>query len=291
MRGLVTRTRLRTGAGSSLMTGVAPPGRAWRTSTSRSSRVCRRLTVSSVPPTRTLHRPASTRTSSTCASETSRERWIRTKPASRHSTSSVVSGVRIRWLPVGGVQPGVVTVRLDVAHLAAGHEPGHAAELDRDVLLVLVLHRGRGGDHQSPDRLGEPVVTDRLEDVVDGVELERLHRVLVVRGDEHDRRRGAEPGQHPGELETGQAGHPDVDEHRVDVLLLEHPQRLGRRVRGGDRADARVPSEQERELVEGGALVVDDEDVEGHVCTPGAYFGTRTVTLVPAPGAVSTTRP
>ncbi len=60
-------------------------------------------------------------------------------------------------------------------------------------------------------------------------------------------------------------------------------------------ADPRVLLEQEGELVEGGALVVDDEDSEtggvGHAWTPGANFGTRTITLVPAPGAVSTTRP
>ena len=61
-------------------------------------------------------------------------------------------------------------------------------------------------------------------------------------------------------------------------------------------ADPRVAAEQEGELVERRPLVVDDEHPErraavGHACTPGANFGTRTVTLVPAPGAVSTTRP
>ena len=38
-------------------------------------------------------------------------------------------------------------------------------------------------------------------------------------------------------------------------------------------------------------LVVDDQAPEGHVCTPGANLGTRTITFVPDPGAVSTTRP
>ena len=43
-------------------------------------------------------------------------------------------------------------------------------------------------------------------------------------------------------------------------------------------------------------VVVDDEDPQGGrrahwACTPGANFGTRTITFVPAPGAVSTTRP
>ena len=45
-------------------------------------------------------------------------------------------------------------------------------------------------------------------------------------------------------------------------------------------------------LVEGRALVVDDEDLQTcHTWTPGANLGTRTMTFVPAPGAVSTTRP
>ena len=86
-----------------------------------------------------------------------------------------------------------------------------------------------------------------------------------------------------------EARHPDVGEDRVDLLVLQHPQRLGGGVRGDDRLDARVAAEQERQLVEGRPLVVDEQ--HPHACTPGAYFGTRSVTFVPAPGAVSTTRP
>ena len=107
--------------------------------------------------------------------------------------------------------------------------------------------------------------------------------------------------QHLGQLEPGQPGHLDVEEDRVDVEVLQDPQRLGRRVAGEHLADPGVAFEQERELVEGRALVVDDEDpqqsgsvVTGRAhwaCTPGANLGTRTTTLVPAPGAVSTTRP
>ena len=53
--------------------------------------------------------------------------------------------------------------------------------------------------------------------------------------------------------------------------------------------------QQERQLVEGRPLVVDDQDPQPtvlvHVATPGENFGTRTITFVPAPGAVSTTSP
>ena len=48
----------------------------------------------------TVQRPESIRTSVMWASATSNERWIRTNPAGRHSSSSVESGVRSRWLPL-----------------------------------------------------------------------------------------------------------------------------------------------------------------------------------------------
>ena len=120
--------------------------------------------------------------------------------------------------------------------------------------------------------------------------------MLLVGGHEDDRRRSLEARQDLRQVEPGQAGHLDVEEHRVDLLGLQHPQRLGGGVGPADLTDARVTAEQEGELVEGGTLVVDDEDLESvhawaHTWTPGANFGTRTITLVPAPGAVSTTRP
>ena len=197
---------------------------------------------------------------------------------------------------VGGVQPCVVAVRLDVPHVGAVDEPGDAAELDRDLVLgALGLATVEVAD--ASHGLGEPVLAHRLEHVVDRVELEGVDGVVVVRRDEHDRRRGAEPGQHAGELQPGQAGHADVGEDRVDAPGLQHPQRLGGVVGRGDAADARVALEQPGELVESGPLVVDDEHAQrrgsraGHECTPGAYLGTRTITLVPAAGAVSTTKP
>ena len=63
-------------------------------------------------------------------------------------------------------------------------------------------------------------------------------------------------------------------------------------------ADPRVALEQEGELVERRPLVVDDDPEQPHRSSrrahgvhPGANLGTRTLTFVPAPGAVSTTRP
>ena len=92
-----------------------------------------------------MQRPASIRISVTWRSATSSERWIRTKPAPAHSSSRVASGTRIRWGAAGRVQPGVVAVRLDVGHVGAVDEPGHAAELDGDLHLV-----GRRGSRSPP---------------------------------------------------------------------------------------------------------------------------------------------
>ncbi len=41
---------------------------------------------------------------------------------------------------------------------------------------------------QPGDRDGEPFFVDRLDDVVEGTQLERPQRVLVERGDEDDLR-------------------------------------------------------------------------------------------------------
>ena len=115
-------------------------------------------------------------------------------------------------------------------------------------------------------RLGEPLGAHRLEHVVDGVQVERLDRVLLVGGHEHDRRRRPEAGQHLGQLEPGQAGHLDVEEDRVDLGSCEDPQRLGRRVAGEHVADPRRRAEQEGQLVERRPLVVDDQHPQAGRC-------------------------
>ena len=144
-------------------------------------------------------------------------------------------------------------------------------------------HAVEAFDLNAVDYVLKPVRAERLAEAV--------RRVVVVGGDEDDRGRRPEPGQHARQVDPGQPGHPDVGEDRVDALLLEDPQGLGGRAGGQHAADPRVAAEQEDQLVEGRRLVVDDQHPQAHACTPGAYFGTRTVTFVPAPGAVSTTRP
>ena len=194
-----------------------------------------------------------------------------------------------------GVQSGVVALGLDVGDLGSVDEPGDASALDGD--LHITRRCGAAGLDHPAYGLGEALLAHRLEDVVDRAQLEGRDGVLLMGGHEDDRRRRPEAREHLRQVEPGQAGHLDVEEDRVDLLGLQHPQRLGRGVGAADLADAGVAAEQEGQLVEGGSLVVDDEHLElrrqwsAHTWTPGANFGTRTMTLVPAPGAVSTTRP
>jgi hypothetical protein len=72
----------------------------------------------------------------------------------------------------------------------------------------------------------EPVLVVRLEQIVDGVEIERAHGVLVERGHEHDQRR-ALGFELRDDLETTEAGHLHVDEHHIRRERLD-------RERGGE---------------------------------------------------------
>jgi len=57
---------------------------------------------------------------------------------------------------VGGVQPGIVAVRLHPVYVAAMHKPGHAGELDRE-RFVLGGCGAAASFGDAPDSLGEPV--------------------------------------------------------------------------------------------------------------------------------------
>ncbi len=122
--------------------------------------------------------------------------------------------------------------------------------------------------HDAVHGLGEPFRAHGLEQVVESLELERLHRGLLVRRHEHHGRRLREPREHAGEVETVQARHADVQEHRVERLpgvhrAVQHPKRL----RGvGDRfdvGDARIGAQQVHEVFQRGCLVVDGEHPQG----------------------------
>ena len=77
---------------------------------------------------------------------------------------------------VTGDHADVVAVRLQVEHVVAAHEPGAAARhVDRE---RVGLRRGPLGD--PCQRLRHPRAADRLEQVVERAQLERLDRGRLV---------------------------------------------------------------------------------------------------------------
>src|SRR5262249_19649567 len=73
------------------------------------------------------------------------------------------------------------------------------------------------------ERAREALRIDRLQQIVDRVGLERAQRVRVVRGREDNERRSRQLIE---EIESGQAGHLDVEKEDVDAMLVQKGERL-----------------------------------------------------------------
>ena len=99
---------------------------------------------------------------------------------------------------------------------------------------------------------------DRLQQVVDRVDLERLDRVLIERGDEDDVRRRALVEHPPRHLEAGQPRHLHVEKHHVGLQPVDRRQRLDAVASLSDDLDAADLSEQVAQLVARQLLVVHD---------------------------------
>ena len=104
---------------------------------------------------------------------------------------------------------------------------------------------------------------ERLEHVVDDVEVERLRREVVVRGHQHDEWRARPASKGGRHLEAGLARHGDVEENRIWSRRLDEPHSRsavgGRADHPGNArrlAEAAHPLNRER-------LVIDDHCAEG----------------------------
>ena len=93
--------------------------------------------------------------------------------------------------------------------------------------LVALGHRGAllGELAHMGERGGEPRIVDRLQYVVDGACLKRLHRESVIRRHEDDHRQlmRLQFGEH---IEAGESRHLDVEEHEVRAVLANRLERL-----------------------------------------------------------------
>ncbi len=187
------------------------------------------------------------------------------------------------------------------------HEP--LAHLDGDLFPALVALRHHFDDPLEltvqiflrcrtarPEALPGPLDgqlqaghVDRLEEVVHRIDLERLDRMLVVGGDEDHAGRLGEREHAARNLEAGQAGHLDVEEHEVRIDTIEGGERLESIAGLCHDFNLAELSELVTQLLPGELLVVDDDGAQrAHavIFSASDSSGTSMLAQVPLPGSL-----
>ena len=117
---------------------------------------------------------------------------------------------------------------------------------------------------------------DRLDEVVERRELERVDRGVVERADEDDRGRALEAAQHARELEPVEPGHAHVEEQRVERGRAPRRARRAPRPptpRASTRADQRRGAQHPHEVLERRAARRRPRAARGPSAHPGAHPG------------------
>src|SRR6266480_493877 len=147
-----------------------------------------------------------------------------------------------------------------------------AGDLGDDLQQSVALIGGGPGTHvlaHPRERRGEARIVDGFEQVVDRTRFERLDGVLVVGGDEHHHRQRLlrQVRQH---FEPRHAGHLDIQEHQVRLVLLDGRERLT--AAGALREDLEIGRRAQAQLDPAARqpLVIDDEGADFHACAPRA---------------------
>ena len=119
------------------------------------------------------------------------------------------------------------------------------------------------------DFRAEDIALDRLTQIVDGPDAVAAQDVLIL-----DEMRRQEQDRHVlialalfdevRQLDAARAGHPDVENHRGEVVAQQREQRLVGRGRSHGRAAGRLQDDLQR--VEVQRLVVDDKDPDVFGC-------------------------
>ena len=140
---------------------------------------------------------------------------------------------------------------------------------------------------QFGEGLFQARLLDRFEQVVEGLLLESLQGILVVRGDE-DHVRHPRGFDHAEQSEAVDQRHLDVEKEQVEGLAVQQPERLdGIGAAGGDFAAADF-LEQRRQFLAGEQFIVDDHhpDHGPHPC-----LGRLRLMRVHSPSAQATLTP
>ena len=106
---------------------------------------------------------------------------------------------------------------------------------------------------------------DWLQQVIDGVHLERLDGVLIERRDENDLRQRLGVEHPPRDFEPGQPGHLDVEEHDVRLQLVDRRQRLDAVAGLTDDLDAADLAEEKPELIARQLFIVNQHRPQIHI--------------------------
>ena len=169
----------------------------------------------------------------------------------------------------------VLEVGLEIKHFGDRHQQQAAALLAgemgapaaahglADTVEQLRLERRLSG--RLVQRGEQALGADRFQQVIDGVEIEGLHCVVVVGRGEHDGRRPGQGAEVAGQLDAVHARHADVGEHDVDRLLAQEIEGGEAVHRFADDCARQLAGQIAEQFAQAGArqrLVVDDEDFQ-----------------------------
>ena len=136
--------------------------------------------------------------------------------------------------------------------------------------MTLSRSSGESGSFVAPERVREPrpqaleglrqpYRVDRLEDVVDCVDRERVNRVLVERRHEYELRRRVGEEQAPSNFESGESRHLDIEKHDIRFDLARQPECADAVGRLAGDFDATRLAEEEAQLLASQLFIVHDE--------------------------------
>jgi hypothetical protein len=110
----------------------------------------------------------------------------------------------------------------------------------------------------ASERLLEPLIVERLDEIIQRGELERLQRVLIVRGNKNCRRHRVDTDG-TNNVEARRPGHLHVEEHEIRMQRANLLDRSIAIVRGANDLDSLLVRQKIFDTLPGERLVVDDE--------------------------------